>query len=141
MLRLGLVGYLDVFSGGRAGRESRNVVLTTLSPLTVTLLLVVTVVCAPLIEELVFRGLLLRTFMQLMPFWPSAILSTALFAGLHVYEVSTVLGAVTLVVVVGSMGLVNCVLVRYTGRLPAGMLVHATLNLIAVLALVVTSHN
>jgi hypothetical protein len=47
-----------------------------------------------------FRGLMLRTFMRAMRFWPAAILSSLVFALLHTYEVSTLAGAVTLAGVV-----------------------------------------
>jgi hypothetical protein len=51
-----------------------------------------------------------------------------LFAVFHVYEVHTVLGAVTLAASVGVLGLGNCWLVRITGRLTPGIMVHAAFN-------------
>ena len=97
-------------------------------------------IAAPFIEELVFRGLLLRTFMRRMPFWPAAVLSTLIFAALHTYEVSTLVGALTLAASVGCLGLVNCWLNRRTDSLAPGMMVHASFNLLAVIVLVAQAH-
>ena len=110
-----------------------------MTPAAVALLIFVAVICAPVIEELVFRGLMLRTFMRAMRFWPAAILSSLVFALLHTYEVSTLAGAVTLAGVVGTLAITNCVLVRLTDRLTPGIAVHAISNGISVLLLVVLS--
>jgi hypothetical protein len=105
------------------------------------LLVVVVVLAAPFVEEIVFRGLLLRTFMRRMTFWPAALLSTAIFGLGHTYEVDSFVGAVTLAAIVGSLGLANCILNRYTDRLAAGMLVHGTFNGLAVLVLLLQTNN
>lgn len=123
-------------SGGNASREAQNLHLHMVNAAIIVLLVVVVGICAPVIEELVFRGLLLRTFMRRMAFWPAAFLSTAIFALFHVYEVDTLVGAVTLASSVGVFGLVNCVLNRYTARLAPGIMVHMASNLLAVVVLV-----
>lgn len=101
----------------------------------IVLLIVVAVIGAPILEEFVFRGLLLRTFMQRWSFWPAALLSSAIFAVGHTYEVSTLVGAIILALNVGIIGLVHCGVVRYTGRLAPAMMSHAAVNLIAVVVL------
>lgn len=101
----------------------------------VVLLVVVAVIAAPILEEFVFRGLLLRTFMQRWSFWPAALLSSLIFALGHTYEVSTLIGAAILAANVGIIGLVHCGVVRYTGRLAPAMMSHAMVNLVAVLVL------
>ncbi len=121
---------------GQAAAESSNVRLHTATASTVVLLALLAVVVAPVTEELLFRGVMLRSLMQRMGFWPAALISTAVFAGLHAYEVRTVAGALTLVAGVGVLGLGNCYLVRITGRLVPGMMVHATFNALAVLVAV-----
>lgn len=140
-LRIGLGIVLYVVSHGRATRQAQNVHVSSANLPTVLLLVAVVVIAAPLTEELMFRGLLLRTFMQRWSFWPAAIASTVIFGLFHTYEVDTLLGAVTLALTVGAMGLVNCVLVRRTDRLMPGILVHAASNGLAVLILVLTVHN
>ncbi|HEY3738035.1 MAG TPA: CPBP family glutamic-type intramembrane protease [Jatrophihabitans sp.] len=140
-LRIAVGVVLDLASGGAATNESRNIEVDSINVPTVLLLVAVVVIAAPLTEELMFRGLLLRTFMQRWSFWPAAIVSTLIFGLFHTYEVGTVLGAVTLALTVGVMGLVNCYLVRRTNRLMPGILVHAASNGLAVLVLVLTVHN
>ena len=129
----------NALSQGHAGREAGNVSLNHVTPAAVLLLIFVAVICAPVVEELVFRGLMLRTFMRAMRFWPAAILSTVIFALLHTYEVSTLAGAGTLAAIVGTLALTNCVLVRLTDRLTPGIAVHALSNGLSVLLLVVLS--
>jgi uncharacterized protein len=126
------------FSDGRASRESSNVHLTHVTASNVIVLTVLGVFMAPVIEEVLFRGILLRSLMRRMRFWPACLITTAVFGLGHTYEVQTVLGAVTLALSVGTLSLVNCWLNRLTDRLTPGILVHATFNGVAILILVLT---
>jgi membrane protease YdiL (CAAX protease family) len=137
MLRILVVGVADGLTHGRASKESQNIQVDRITVVGVILLVAVVVVLAPLVEESLFRGVLLRTLMRRMGFWPAAILSTAIFAGLHTYEVDTVAGALTLAGSVGCLGIVNCYLNRLTDRVFPGMLTHAAFNGLAVIVLVV----
>ncbi|MDQ2836171.1 MAG: CPBP family intramembrane metalloprotease [Actinomycetota bacterium] len=88
---------------------------------------------APPIEELIFRGLLLRTLMRrnLMrrsAFWPAAVISSAVFAALHLYEVRGIDSMVLLFVSIFVFGLGQCVLVRWTGRLTTSIVAHSVTN-------------
>jgi membrane protease YdiL (CAAX protease family) len=120
-----------LLTDGRAVREAGNLPLGHPTVLSVAVLALTAVVLAPIAEELMFRGLLLRSFLRKMSFWPAALLSSLLFALFHVYEVSTLLGAVTLALSVGILGLGNCYVVRVTGRLAPAILIHATYNALA----------
>jgi uncharacterized protein len=135
-----VVAVANALSHGRAGREAQNLEVHSVTPATVILLIVVVGVAAPVIEELMFRGLFLRTFMGRLSFWPSAALSTLIFAGLHTYEVDTLVGALTLAAAVATLGLTNCWLNRRTNSLVPGMLVHASFNLLAVTVLISQAH-
>jgi len=127
-----VVGVLaNLATGGRAAAEASNVRLAHAGVVSIVVLALTAVVLAPLAEELMFRGLILRTFMRRMSFWPAALLSTALFALFHVYEVHTVVGAVTLAGEVAVLGLCNSYLVRITGRLTPAIMVHASFNALA----------
>jgi membrane protease YdiL (CAAX protease family) len=126
-------------TGGTALAEASNLTGVDGSVVSIVVLVVVAVVLAPIAEELMFRGLLLRSFMHRMGFWPAAGLSTLLFGAFHVYEVDTVAGAITLACSVGVLGLVNCYLVRITGRLTPGIMVHATYNALAVAVVLLVS--
>lgn len=91
-------------------------------------LVIVAVVIAPPIEELIFRGLLLRTLMRRYGFWPAALLSTGCFAILHLYEVSGIASQILLFASIFTFGLGQCLLVRWTGRLATSTIAHAVTN-------------
>ena len=118
-------------AGDNATKQAQNLHVQHATVATAILLIVLTVIIAPVVEELVFRGLLLRTFMRRLSFWPAAAASTTIFALFHTYEVDTLVGAITLALSVGVIGIVNCVLVRRTNSLVPGMIVHAASNLLA----------
>jgi uncharacterized protein len=99
------------------------------------LLAVVTVSLAPLVEEVLFRGVALRGLMLRVGFWPAAVVSTLLFAVLHVQVLEA--GAVFVVVSITTLGLGLCVLARRTGRLGPGIGVHALYNAAVLLVTVV----
>ena len=128
-----------MLTDGKAVREASNLPLGHPTVLSVVVLALTAVVLAPVAEELMFRGLLLRSFMRTMSFWPAALLSSLLFALFHVYEVGTLLGAVTLALSVGVLGLGNCYVVRVTGRLAPAIGIHATCNALALTLAVVAA--
>jgi membrane protease YdiL (CAAX protease family) len=91
---------------------------------------VAAVLLAPVAEELAFRGLLLRALMRRLRFWPAALVSSALFAVLHAGGVSHVAAIPLLVVVIFLFAVLQCLLVRRTGRLGPAIAVHALMNLL-----------
>ena len=123
-------------SHGKALEQSQNLVVKSHSVAVYIVLGVIVVLIAPVVEELMFRGMMLRTFMRRWGFWPAALLSSAIFAVFHTYEVSTLVGALTLAAVVFTLGLSNCLLVRWSGRLAAGIMNHMLFNGLAVLVLI-----
>jgi membrane protease YdiL (CAAX protease family) len=97
------------------------------------------VVIAPPVEELVFRGLVLRTAMRWLTFWPAALLSSVLFGTLHTYEVNTLAGATVLGLAITVFGLTQCLLVRWKGRLGPAIVSHAASNAFVLFLAVVAS--
>ena len=126
----------NALTNGKATEQSQNIRVHSGSPWADILLVVVVVLLAPITEELIFRGMLLRAFMQRVSFWPAALAATFIFAAFHTYEVNTFVGAVTLAAIVATLGLTNCVLVRLTNRLAPGMFVHAAFNALAAVVLI-----
>lgn len=126
-------------TNGAATKQAQNLGVHTKSTTVYVVLGVLVVLIAPLLEETVFRGLLLRTLMRRLGFWPAAILSSGIFALFHTYEVNTLAGAITLAAVVFVLGFSNCLLVRWSGRLAAGMIVHALFNGLALFVLIATN--
>ncbi|HVM27559.1 MAG TPA: CPBP family intramembrane glutamic endopeptidase [Mycobacteriales bacterium] len=111
----------------RDAEPESNVGIVAGQPLwTLLLTAVAAVTIAPVVEELLFRGIALRGFMLRLGFWPAAVVSTAFFAVLHVQRLAA--GSVIVVVAIGVLGLGLCVLARRTGRLGPGIGVHALYN-------------
>ncbi|HEY8301794.1 MAG TPA: type II CAAX endopeptidase family protein [Jatrophihabitans sp.] len=123
-------------SGRKALEQSQNLVIHSHSVAVYLVLGVIVVLIAPLVEELMFRGLMLRTMMRRWGFWPAALASSAIFALFHTYEVGTVAGALTLAGVVFTLGLANCLLARWSGRLAAGIMNHMLFNGLAITVLI-----
>lgn len=89
---------------------------------------------APLGEELLFRGLLLRGLARRMPFWPAALISSVLFASAHADAYVLWPRAIALI----GTGVVLAWIYRrrgYWGSVSA----HATVNVVAAIALVASS--
>ncbi len=127
-----LVGLIALMVHGKqALDQSQNLHVDTDRVAVYVLLAVVVVGLAPVIEETVFRGLLLRTFMRRSGFWVAALASSALFAGFHLYEVDTLAGAAVLGAVTFTLGVSNCMLVWWSGRLFAAIIVHMLFNALA----------
>jgi membrane protease YdiL (CAAX protease family) len=87
---------------------------------------VLAVTVAPVVEEVLFRGVALRGFMLRLGFWPAALLSTTFFALLHVQRPTA--GSAFVVASIFPLGLVLCLLARRTGRLGPCIGVHALYN-------------
>lgn len=94
-----------------------------------------TVLVAPLVEELGFRGVVLRGVLRRSGFWTAALVSSALFGMLHALGAARAAAIPMLVLATALFGLLQCVLVRRTGRLGPAIGVHAGMNaLVLVLA-------
>jgi membrane protease YdiL (CAAX protease family) len=91
------------------------------------------VVIAPVVEEAQFRGLLLRAGMHWHSFALAAVVTSLLFGLLHGYEAHSAAGAAVLVGHTAIFGLVQCLIVRRSGRLTPAVLVHATFNALALI--------
>ncbi|MFQ5854569.1 MAG: lysostaphin resistance A-like protein [Anaerolineae bacterium] len=102
---------LPVFGGGLAG-------------LTVAWLAAGLV--APLVEETFFRGFLLPALLQRYRFWPSVLIDGLVFAFIHFTP--------TAIVPLFVLGMLLCVLYRITNSLWPSIILHATMNTLAIFA-------
>ena len=107
--------------------------LTDLALPALIVVIISAVLVAPVVEELFFRGLMLRAAMRRFSFWPSAVVTSTLFGLAHAPQVETGVGALVLTVNIGVFGVLQCMLVRRTGRLGPAMIVHGVRNALAVL--------
>jgi membrane protease YdiL (CAAX protease family) len=116
-----------------SGKRESNVDISVHDPIVALIVtILVTVVMAPIVEEFLFRGLLLRALMRRFSFWPSAIIDALIFGLGHAPQVDTWAGRVELAGQITTFGLIQCLLVRRTGRLGPAMVVHGMLNAVAV---------
>lgn len=99
-------------------------------PLALIVIALAAVLLAPVIEEVLFRGVVLQGLMPRLGFWPAALLSSLGFGLFH--ATGTGVEAVPIVVATGVFGLGLCLLARRTGRLGPGIGVHALRNAVAI---------
>ena len=106
--------------------------LRDVPPVGLVVLVVAAVLVAPVLEELLFRGVVLQGLMLRTGFWPAALVSSVCFGAFH----ATAAGveAVPIVVATAVFGLGLCVLTRRTGRLGPAIGVHSLRNALAVAA-------
>ncbi|MEH6888644.1 CPBP family intramembrane glutamic endopeptidase [Bacillus sp. JJ864] len=76
---------------------------------------------APIKEELICRGILLRFFEEKFTFWPAAIISSFLFGIAHTYSVGIMVGAFI-------TGLFASLLYKQTNSIVPAILLHITIN-------------
>lgn len=103
------------------------------TPLQIALSVAALVVLAPLGEELVFRGMLLRGLMRRLRFWPAAVISGLLFAAAHIDAYILWPRAITLT----ATGIALAWLYRRRGFW-AAVTAHATVNSVAAIAIIAT---
>lgn len=85
-------------------------------------LLLTVVIAAPLLEELLFRGIVLRSLQKVLPVWISILLSAIMFGAYHMNLVQAVYAAF--------MGIIAGIIYHKTNRLKYPIIVHAANNFI-----------
>jgi hypothetical protein len=95
------------------------------------LLLVVVVVLAPTIEEIVFRGIVLRGAMRRMPAPAAVLVSGASFGMIHLIDPSTFPSFPALM----ALGVVSAVVAVRSGSLSRSIMLHAGFNVLGALTL------
>ncbi|MDA1740923.1 type II CAAX endopeptidase family protein [Bacillus cereus] len=90
------------------------------------LLLLASGIFAPIFEELVCRGILLRFFEEKFTFWIAVILSSLIFGIAHVYSVGVMFSAFV-------TGIFACLLYKQTKSIIPAVLLHILTNVIAFL--------
>jgi membrane protease YdiL (CAAX protease family) len=96
---------------------------------------VLTVIAVPIVEELFFRGLLLRALERRLP-GPAAVAASAVVFGLAHYQGGSAHTAWTVVAGLAAVGLVLAALAHTTRRLGPSIVAHALFNLLAFISLV-----
>jgi CAAX protease family protein len=103
--------------------------------LTLVLFAVLVVTVAPVAEELLFRGALLRVLMRRMtPAW-AVFVSALAFAAVHPLSSPTI-GSVIAVPGLFALGLVSAAVAIRTGNLSASILLHSGFNLLTAISVI-----
>lgn len=95
------------------------------------------VIFAPLAEEIVFRGFLYKTLRKTMPIWVATLVTSVLFGAGHLAEGGSSGPLYVGAIQTFSLSLVLVWLYQKTGNLWAGIVLHASNNLIAFIFLFV----
>ena len=136
VVSLTVVSILVGLSGNDAAPEQLLTGDVMGSPLQILLAVLIAVVLAPLAEELVFRGLLHRNLRRRMRIVPATLISSVLFAIVHVEVVfSQPIALVGLTLA----GAVMAIAYERTGSLVVPVVIHAVYNATTLVALIVTS--
>ena len=114
-----LVEKIPALQGSLAAMDATNKEIGGGSSLGVIL---IAVVAAPLIEEILFRGIVFRSIRKVIPGWIPIILSAAMFGAYHMNMVQAVYATF--------MGIVAAIIYEKTNNLMYPILVHAANNLI-----------
>lgn len=120
-----------LIDGGLEDRLEEQAVSIGTVPWQAILMVIALVILAPLGEELVFRGLLLRALARRLAFWPAALITALLFAASHADSYVIWPRAIALTLT----GLALAWLYRWRGYW-ASVTAHATVNLVAAIALI-----
>jgi len=102
-------------------------------PLGLVLFLIAAAVVAPFVEELFFRGFLFGVYRRRQPLWLAYLVSSLLFAVLHLSNRMSRSEAIALSVGIFLLALILAAVYRYTDSLYPGMLAHAVNNTAAIL--------
>ena len=103
-------------------------------PTQIMIVLTVAVV-TPVVEELTFRGLLLRYLEERIPPRRALVVSAVLFGGFHILGTSGTAGAIIAMVQTFLAGLVLAYVTQKSGRLSRAIFIHGGFNLITILVL------
>lgn len=132
-VRFGVVAVLLAALSELPGRAVSNAApLRDLHGIALVVVVLTAVLVAPVVEEALFRGLLLRAVMLRAGFWTGAIVSSVLFGVLHAVQGPNLPSVVLLGASTLAFGLVQCLLVRRTGTIGTAIGVHSLTNGLAI---------
>jgi membrane protease YdiL (CAAX protease family) len=107
------------------------------TPATLVALALLAVLVAPVVEELLFRGLLLRSLRSRLGPWPAILVQGALFGAIHV-QLGVGLENLTVIATLTAVGIVFGFVADQVGRIGPAIVGHAIFNGVAVAAVIVT---
>ena len=130
---LGAVELLQRASGDQSSAQETVRVLERSSGPEMLVAILGVALLAPLVEELLFRGLLLRALLRRMDAAPAVAISGVLFAAAHLLDP----GAAIVLAPLLALGIISGTRAVRTGDLSQSILLHAGFNLLAAAQLLV----
>lgn len=134
-----LISALRIKFTGVTTTENQTAIQNLTSNLNVTMgaMIIYGVVLAPIVEEIIFRGLVIHYFFRQSWWWASIILSGLLFAFPHMGTVPTNLADTLSYLIYTVMGMVMAYVYKKTGNLQDSIAIHFINNAITMLPLLV----
>ena len=114
------------------GSNTEDITDSTTDPMLFVALAVTAILVAPVVEELFFRGLLLRSFKSRLVPWLAGVVQGLIFGAIHV-QVGLGVANLTLISALAGVGIVFGFFADRVGRLGPVIVAHGILNTIAVL--------
>lgn len=130
VLSIGAIQLLDRVASGLPEQQAADTVKHSQGPEIVLVVLGVAFV-APLVEELLFRGLLLRALLRKTTPTIAVVISAVVFAGLHLLDPNTA----TLMAPLLLLGVISGIRAVRTGDLSQSILLHVGFNLLSAILL------
>ncbi|MEX0380323.1 lysostaphin resistance A-like protein [Leuconostoc sp. MS02] len=134
-----IVNLLRIKLTGVATTENQTAIQALTSNLNVTMvgMLVYGVFLAPVVEEIIFRGLVINYFFRQSWWWANIILSGLLFAFPHMGKIPTNLADLLSYLVYMIMGMTMAFVYKKTGNLQDSIMIHFINNAITMLPLLI----
>lgn len=128
---------------GRTTTDNQAAIEALVSQLNVTMvaMMVYTVFLAPVVEEIVFRGLVINYFFRQSWWWTNIILSGALFAFPHMGNIPTNLPDLLSYLLYMSMGMVLAYVYKKSGRIQDNIAIHFLNNALSMIPIVIQVVN
>jgi membrane protease YdiL (CAAX protease family) len=105
---------------------------------TLIVLVLMAVVVAPVVEELLFRGLVLRSLRSRFAVWPAIVIQGLIFGAIHL-QLGAGLENLTVIGALAAVGMVFGFAADRAGRIGPAVVGHALFNGVAVAAVLATS--
>lgn len=123
-----LVPFVLLLDTTEPSQETLRVLEDSQSAGVVAALAIGAVLVAPVVEEVLFRGLLLRALLRRLPPWVAVVVSGGVFGAVHLGGASGLLAVATVVGLTG-FGMLLAVQALRTGSLSRPILTHVGFNL------------
>jgi membrane protease YdiL (CAAX protease family) len=133
VVSIGLISLVDDLAGGLPKQEAARTLEQGHGP-ELVLLVAGVVLLAPLAEELLFRGLILRALLRRTSAPVAVAISAAVFALIHLLDPNTA----ALLVPLAGLGVVSGIRAVRTGDLSQSLMLHAGFNLLSAVTLLST---